>query len=271
MVRCSICKLEIGSSRERRHCLVGTCRGVYYRVGMGHIPPGSYKESGGKKYAMKISLAQIDSVWESKKDNFVKAEDFISRASAASCEIIFFPEMFATGFSMNTSATGESITGETVQFVSSMARRYRIQICAGYIRKLFPGRDFRNCAIVVDAGGKLIAEYSKMHLFSLSDENRIHSAGDVPLVFRLGTFKASVFICYDLRFPEIFRKVASSVQAIFVIANWPSKRQDHWETLLKARAIENQCYVAGVNRVGTDGNMVAYAGGSVLYGPSGNE
>ena len=116
---------------------------------------------------------------------------------------------------------------------------------------------------------RFIAKYSKMHPFSFAKEDQYFSAGNTRVIFHIEGIPASVFICYDLRFPEIFRDIAREVQAVFVLANWPSTRKDHWETLLKARAIENQCFVIGVNRTGKDGNGIRYPGAStflILWG-----
>lgn len=110
----------------------------------------------------------------------------------------------------------------------------------------------------------------KIHPFSFSGEDKYYIAGINPVIFNIDDSPCSVFICYDLRFPEIFKKVAKNVQAIFVIANWPASRKEHWETLLKARAIENQCFVIGVNRIGVDGNGITYHGASNIFDPSGN-
>jgi predicted amidohydrolase len=127
----------------------------------------------------------------------------------------------------------------------------------------------RNIAVVYDRRGIRIAAYTKIHPFSFSGEDKYYIAGNDTVIFDIDGIPSSIFICYDLRFPEVFRKVAKNVQAIFVIANWPSSRKDHWEILLKARAIENQCFVIGVNRTGTDGNG-HYSGASHIFDPSGN-
>jgi predicted amidohydrolase len=119
--------------------------------------------------------------------------------------------------------------------------------------------------------GQVIARYIKNHPFSFAKENEYYHPGNDQSIFEIDYTKCSMFICYDLRFPELFRMVARSVKIIFVIANWPEIRQAHWESLLKARAIENQCFIVGVNRIGKDGNGLVYAGGSLVCDPSGNE
>jgi predicted amidohydrolase len=152
-----------------------------------------------------------------------------------------------------------------------LAKKYGLNVIAGFAAKK-PGRKkLRNLAVAFDRRGSLIASYAKMHPFSLTKENKYFSAGNTRVIFHVEGVPASIFICYDLRFPEIFRDIARGVQAIFVLANWPDSRKDHWETLLKARAIENQCFVIGVNRTGKDGNGIRYPGASHVYDPMGKD
>jgi len=220
---------------------------------------------------MKIALIQMDTAWESKKANYAKAENFFRKAARKSCDIIVFPEMFNTGFSMNISAIAEDERGETSQVLSELAKKYGLNVIAGFAAKK-PGRKkLRNLAVAFDRKGSVIATYAKMHPFSFAKENKYFSSGNTRVIFHIEGVPASFFICYDLRFPEIFRDIARGVQAIFVLANWPDSRREHWETLLKARAIENQCFVIGVNRTGKDGNGIRYPGASHVYDPMGND
>ena len=219
---------------------------------------------------MKIALIQLDIEWEAKEENYKRAEFFAERASREKCDIIIFPEMFNTGFSMNVSAIAEEGNGKTNSALSEMAQKYGIYIIAGFPIKEPSEAKGRNIAAVYDRKGKRITSYTKMHPFSLLDEDKYYAAGSDTVTFDIDGMTSGVFICYDLRFPEIFRKVAGDVQAIFVIANWPASRREHWETLLKARAIENQCFIIGVNRTGTDGNGIHYPGASRVFDPSGN-
>jgi len=220
---------------------------------------------------MKIALIQMDIAWESKKANYARAENFFRRAARESCDIIVFPEMFSTGFSMNISAIAEDERGETSRVLSELAKKYGLNVIAGFAAKK-PGRKkLRNLAVAFDRKGSVIATYAKMHPFSFAKEDKYFSSGNTRVIFHIEGIPASVFICYDLRFPEIFRDIAGGVQAIFVLANWPGSRRDHWETLLKARAIENQCFVIGVNRTGKDGNGIMYPGASHVYDPMGND
>ena len=220
---------------------------------------------------MKIALIQMDVAWESKKTNYARAEKFCRKAARESCDLIVFPEMFNTGFSMNISAIAEDENGETSRTLSALAKKYRLNVIAGFAAKA-PGRKkAKNLAVVFDRRGAIIATYSKIHPFSFAKEDQYFTAGNTRVIFHIEGIPLSVFICYDLRFPEIFRDIARGVQAIIVLANWPSSRKDHWETLLKARAIENQCFVIGVNRTGKDGNGIRYSGSSHVFNPLGED
>lgn len=220
---------------------------------------------------MKIALIQLNIKWESKKTNYDRAESFAKKAAEEKCDVIVFPEMFNTGFSMNVPAIAEDDNGEANSVLSEIAKKYGIYLIAGFPVKEQGEEKGRNIAVVYDRKGIRIAAYTKIHPFSFSNEDKYYIAGSNPVIFDIDNIPCSVFICYDLRFPEVFRKVAKDVQAIFVIANWPASRKDHWETLLKARAIENQCFVIGVNRTGTDGNNITYPGASHIFDPSGND
>jgi predicted amidohydrolase len=220
---------------------------------------------------MKIALIQLDIAWESKEANYKKAELFAKKASEEKCDVVVFPEMFNTGFSMNVSAIAESENGETNLVLSEIAKKHGIYLIAGFPMKEQNEEKGRNIAVVYDRKGIRIAAYTKIHPFSFSGEDKYYIAGNDTVIFSIDSIPCSIFICYDLRFPEVFRKVTKNVQAIFVIANWPASRKDHWETLLKARAIENQCFIIGVNRTGTDGNGIHYPGASHIFDPSGND
>lgn len=219
---------------------------------------------------MKVALIQMDIKWEDKKANIEKTRILIKMSVEQGCRVIALPEMFNTGFSMNALSLAEDMKGETVKELSAIASEHKIYIIAG-IPTLWNATISKNTALVLDPEGKIIATYNKIKLFTLLNEDNFYTAGTEPVIFNIDDVRASVFICYDLRFPELFRCIAKQVQVIFVIANWPSIRKDHWETLLKARAIENQCFVIGVNRTGTDGNGLSYPGASHIFDPSGND
>lgn len=218
---------------------------------------------------MKIALIQLNTVWEAKRVNLERAELFTGRAAAEGCDLIVFPEMFSSGFSMNVPAIAEEGLGETVSVLSELAGQGPINLIAGFPIKTPMEEKGRNMAFFFNRTGKLDATYTKMHPFTHAEEDRHYIAGEHTSIFEIDGTPSSVFICYDLRFPEVFRSVAREVSLIFVIANWPTERKDHWETLLKARAIENQCFVVGVNRTGTDGNGMRYPGASCVVDPLG--
>ena len=220
---------------------------------------------------MRIGLAQLNIQWESKSENFKTAEVFVKKASHKKCDVVVFPEMFNTGFSMNVPCIAEKKNGETARFLAIQALQNDINIIAGYTVKGYEGTKALNQGFAYNRKGKSVAIFTKMHSFSFANEDQYYSAGNKVVTFDIEGLSSSIFICFDLRFPEVFRKVAKKVQAIFVLANWPSTRMEHWDSLLKARAIENQCFVIGVNRTGRDGNGIDYSGKSKIFGPLGNE
>ena len=212
---------------------------------------------------------QFDIAWEYKPANLEKVRRLLSGASPEKDSLIVLPEMFATGFSMNVNAVAENDGGETEQFLASTAKEFGIWLIAGAAMR---GRDgkVRNKALVLSPEGKLIAFYAKMHPFTPGGEADHYTAGERPVAFRWGDCMVSPFVCYDLRFPEIFREAAAAhrPELFAVIANWPEKRIQHWVRLLQARAIENQAYVVGVNRVGSD-QFYTYPGRSLIVDPQG--
>lgn len=220
---------------------------------------------------MRIGLAQFNIMWEMKKENFISAEKFIKNASHKKCDIVVFPEMFNTGFSMNIPSIAEKKNGETARFLAMQAKQHDINIIAGYTEKGFKSTKGLNQAVVYNRKGRRVATFTKMHSFSFANEDQYYTAGNKVVTFDVEGLSSSIFICFDLRFPEVFRSVAKKVQVIFVLANWPSTRIEHWETLLKARAIESQCFVIGVNRTGRDGHGIDYCGRSKIFGPLGHE
>lgn len=220
---------------------------------------------------MKLALIQLDPVWESKGKNLGKAEIFVKKAYDSKCDIAVLPEMFSTGFSMNIAEIGEPEGGKTASFLSDLSKKYGINVVAGFAERNPRDSKGQNIAAVFDKEGKIAAKYVKIHPFSHAGEDIYYEAGKEITLFKIDGVPSSVFICYDLRFPEVFRTAAKDVKMMFVLANWPSSRKGHWETLLKARAIENQCFIIGANRTGKDGNGIEYPGLSMVFGPSGEE
>jgi omega-amidase len=213
---------------------------------------------------MKISIIQYDLVWEDKTSNFRKLSTLITPLFNQT-DIVVLPEMFNTGFSINQKALAESPEAETFDWLADISRKGKFGICGSYIVKE-NGKYYNRWIFVTPEGNYW--HYDKRHLFSMSGENKYFSSGKTRLVFSFRGVRISPFICYDLRFP-VWSRIRNDCDLIIYVANWPESRQDIWDTLLKARAIENQCYVAGVNRTGTDGTGIAYCGGSVIVDPQG--
>jgi omega-amidase len=212
---------------------------------------------------MKIIGCQLDIVWEDKPANYAKVEMLLGTADIPPDSLIVLPEMFATGFSMNVAAIHESEPSPTADFLARLARHYQSFVIAGLV-SLGPSGSGRNDAAVFSPSGELLARYCKMHPFPLAGETIHYEPGSELTSFSSGEFTVAPFICYDLRFPEIFRlAMRQNVHLFVVIANWPVKREQHWITLLRARAIENQACVVGINRCGTDPHF-SYSGRSLI-------
>lgn len=217
---------------------------------------------------MKISLVQYNPRWEDKAWNMKKIISLLSSTKVLG-DIVVFPEMTLTGFTMNASGMAEKTKSESLTFFSKIAESYRVEVFAGIIEKSRSGN--YNTLIHINSRGKLKTKYRKIHPFSYSTEDKFYNAGENIVITSSNGWKIGLSICYDLRFPELFRLYAKEkVELIINIANWPDTRIEHWRTLLKARAIENQCYVAGVNRVGDD-KKLHYNGYSSVFDPMGKE
>jgi predicted amidohydrolase len=217
---------------------------------------------------MKVICAQLDIAWEEKQSNFAKVRGMVDKLRPDAGALLVLPEMFSTGFSMNVAKIKEGAPSQTEQFLGAIARLYSIYIIAGVVTQGADGKG-KNEAIVIDIQGRTILRYSKLHPFSLGGESQHYTAGDCIELFNWLGFMTAPFICYDLRFPEIFRAATRKGAHLFtVIANWPNKREGHWVTLLQARAIENQAYVVGVNRCGSDPGHL-YPGRTLIVDPHG--
>ncbi len=207
---------------------------------------------------MKIALAQTHIIWEDKEKNEINAVENIVQAVNAGAEAIFFPEMSLTGFSMNTKATAEK-DEETVTRFRKLACGHNVAIGIGWAKRR--GELAENHYTIIGRQGDVLSDYVKIHPFSYAGEDKFFVPGSKISYFELGGYNWSNFICYDLRFPELFQIASRKAEAILVPANWPRRRERHWKSLLTARAIENQCYILAVNCVGVI-NGVEYSGGS---------
>jgi predicted amidohydrolase len=194
----------------------------------------------------------------------------LKNAAPETGSLVVLPEMFATGFSMNTEAIAEVYGGETESFLAGLARDFGVYVVGGAAMRAKDGRS-RNKALCFSPEGKLIAWYAKMRPFAPGGEAQHYTAGEGTTVFQWGDCNVSPFVCYDLRFPELFREAAAShrPELFVVIASWPTKRIHHWTRLLQGRAIENQAYVIGINRIGTDPHY-EYSGQSAIVDSDGN-
>lgn len=217
---------------------------------------------------MKLYCCQTDITWENKVANYARVHKLLAAAKPERDSLVLLPEMFATGFSMDVPAIQEGAKADTDKFLARLAQEFGVFVIGGVVTTAPDGRGY-NQALVIGPNGSPLARYSKMQPFSLGGESKSYMAGEQPVFFSWQDLKVSPFICYDLRFPEVFRAaVRGGAQLFTVIANWPIARIHHWITLLQARAIENQAYVAGVNRCGTDPKFT-YNGRSIIVDPHG--
>ena len=218
---------------------------------------------------MKVYCCQTDIVWEDKLRNFASASQLIESVRPEPRSLVLLPEMFATGFSMNVPRIAEGLKSDTADFLARTAREFSIYLIGGIVTTAADHRG-RNQAAVFNPSGTEIARYSKMQPFSLGGEAANYGAGDDVVIFDWEGVKVAPFVCYDLRFPEVFRRaVRKGAEMFTVIANWPVMRIGHWVTLLQARAIENLAFVAGTNRCGTDPKL-QYNGRSVIVNEHGS-
>lgn len=215
---------------------------------------------------MRVAAVQLDIVWEDPAANFRRAEARIQEAAAAGAALVVLPELFATGFTMQSARVAEAPGGPTESFLADVARGLGVHILAGVPLRLDAGLP-RNCAVLVAPDGE-VRRAGKLHGFSFAGEGAHYATGEEVHTWTVGGVRITPLICYDLRFVEPFRLVADDTDAFVVIANWPERRRAHWQTLLRARAIETQAYVVGVNRCG-DGDGLHYAGDSALISPWG--
>lgn len=214
---------------------------------------------------MKIALYQMNIAWEDKENNYMRAEQEIRAAHERDVELFLMPEMSFTGFSMNTDITKER-NDETIKRMADCARQYQMALGFGWVKDC--GEKAENHYTIVDKSGEIISDYAKIHPFSLSGENLKFCGGEDVVTFEFSETVFSTFICYDLRFPEIFQAASKTADVIIVPANWPEKRSEHWKCLLQARAIENQVYILAINCVGNIGGW-DYSGDSCVINPNG--
>jgi omega-amidase len=234
--------------------------------------------------SLRITTIQTNLHWEDKAANFQHLEEKINSITEKT-EIIVLPEMFSTAFSMQPQKLAETMDGETVQWMKKIASKKKIILTGSFICKAAPGGEtdksdlanYYNRLVWMLPNGQY-GIYDKRHRFAYAGEDEQFTAGTKRLIASVKGWKINLLVCYDLRFPVWARQAPPSpgevgrgpeYDVLICVANWPEKRNHAWKTLLQARAIENQCYVVGVNRIGNDGNDIHYCGDSMVIDPFG--
>ena len=218
---------------------------------------------------MQLVGVQLDIAWEDRERNHARVLEMLENHPPRRGALVVLPEMFASGFSMNVATVAEDESRPTERFLRGLSRKLGVFIVGGLATRAADGRG-RNEALVTSPAGEVLARYCKLHPFAPGKEKQHYSAGDQVVTCDVAGVMLAPLICYDLRFPEAFRRAARRATQVFVvIANWPTPRVEHWVTLLRARAIENQAYVLGVNRCGND-PYLPYPGRSLIVDFRGN-
>lgn len=215
-----------------------------------------------------ITIIQTQLHWENKKANIAMLEGKIN-AIKEKTAVVVLPEMFTTGFSMNPASLAEKMDGNTIKWMKKIAAAKKI-ILTGSIIAEEDGKYYNRLVWMLPNGE--YGFYDKRHLFAYAEEHKCFTPGSKRLIASVNGWKLNMLICYDLRFPVWSRQSGPSqpeYDVLIFVANWPEKRSLAWKTLLQARAVENQCYVVGVNRVGEDGNGIKYVGDSMIVSPAG--
>ena len=216
--------------------------------------------------SLTITIIQSNLHWEDKAANLAMFEKKINGIKEKT-EIVLLPEMFSTGFSMNPKTLAETMDGETVAWMKKIAAEKKIILTGSFIAEE-NGKYFNRLVWMLPDGE--FGFYDKRHLFAFAEENKYYSPGNKRLIASVKGWKINLLICYDLRFPVWARQSGESEYDLLIyVANWPERRIHAWKTLSQARAIENQCYVATVNRVGKDGDDIYYSGESMIIDPLG--
>jgi predicted amidohydrolase len=214
---------------------------------------------------VKVAVIQHDITWEDRDATLAHVTPMVATAAAEGARLVVLPEMFAVGFSMTPEHAAEPVGGPTSAWLVEQARTHGIWI-GGSIPERGEGRP-RNVFVLAGPDGT-VHRYAKVHPFTYSGEHEHYDAGDELVTVEVDGVRISLFVCYDLRFADEFWGLAEGTDLYLVVASWPASRAHHWRSLLLARAIENQAYVVGCNRVG-DGNGTHYAGGSCIVDPQG--
>ena len=214
--------------------------------------------------ALNVALVQVATHWHDPAANRDLFDAMFAEVEPAT-DLIVLPEMLSTGFTMASREVAETMDGDTVAWLRRRAAERQVAI-AGSVVIHDAGRYFNRLVWMPPDGRETV--YDKRHLFRMAGEHEHYAAGDRRVNVQLGDWRIRLAVCYDLRFP-VWLRSTGDYDALLCVANWPAARQTAWHTLLRARAVENQCYTIAVNRVGRDGNDVEYGGGSAVYGPEG--
>ena len=208
---------------------------------------------------LNLALLQADLHWQDPESNRRLFNGLIE-AQSATADLIVLPETFTTGFTMDAGENAESLPGPTSDWLVETANRCETALCGSLI--IEAGGRYYNRLLFAQPG-EALRTYDKRHLFRMGGEREAFTPGTQRLIITLGAWRICPLICYDLRFP-VWSRGSDEYDLLLYVANWPASRRSAWETLLPARSVENLCYAAGVNRVGTDGRNVEYAGGSMI-------
>ncbi|MCA9641704.1 MAG: carbon-nitrogen family hydrolase [Polyangiaceae bacterium] len=222
---------------------------------------------------MRVAAVQYDIAWEDPAQNFERLRKRIAEAAQAGASLVVLPEMFSCGFSMATERISEPFAGPSAQFVAREAQAHGVWLCGSFPELLPEDAESKHDArpantLVLSSPDGELSRYQKIHPFTFAREHEHYRAGTEFLVREVCGVSCCFFVCYDLRFANEFWVNAPRTDCYVVVANWPEKRRSHWQALLLARAIENQAYVVGVNRVGKGGEL-DYAGDSAIIDPLG--
>ena len=216
-------------------------------------------------HPLKISIVQTDIAWENKQENLRMLREKL-HALRGTTEIVVLPEMFSTGFTMKSREFAEPVSGITVRILKELAADFQLALCGSFICS--ERSNYYNRAFFITPEGEEFY-YDKRHLFRMGNEAEYFSAGNNKLIISYRGWNIGLLVCYDLRFPVWSRNVNNEYDLLIYMASWPQARRLAWDTLLCARALENMCYVCGVNRIGVDGNKLIYNGGSVVFSAKG--
>ena len=216
-------------------------------------------------HPLKISIVQTDIAWENKQENLRMLREKL-HALRGTTEIVVLPEMFSTGFTMKSRELAEPVSGITVRILKELAADFQLALCGSFICS--ERITYYYIAFFLTPEGEEFY-YDKRHLFRMGNEAEYFSAGNNKLIISYRGWNICLLVCYDLRFPVWSRNVNNEYDLLIYMASWPQARRLAWDTLLCARALENMCYVCGVNRIGVDGNKLIYNGGSVVFSAKG--